>query len=96
MKVEIKIPMLSLGGSKTSKDTVKDKDRSKRKEVESSIMQSPVYKPPTKAQMHKESVHGAVRESTRKWVAGEKSTKQHQETLDRAKMALKMGHSGKA
>jgi hypothetical protein len=98
MKIELKIPMLSLGdGAKPSKkpkdmkdvDEGAPKEKAKRKELDK-MQSAPVYKPPTKAKLHKDAVHDEVRSSTREWVAGRKSTKEHQKTVERAKMALKM------
>jgi hypothetical protein len=108
VKFEVRIPMLSLAGgaNKTSpptkepkdmkdKDGTSSKEKGKRKELANMQKSQPEWKPPTKTQLHKEAVHSEVRNSMREWVGGRKTTKEHQKTVDRAKLALKMGHSGK-
>lgn len=48
-------------------------------------------KEPTEDDMHKSSVHAEAKNSMRRWIAGEISTKQHKETMARAEKAVKAG-----
>lgn len=48
-------------------------------------------KEPTEEELHKKSMHGIAKSSMDRWVAGDIPTKQHKETMDRAKKAIKAG-----
>ena len=80
---------------KAKREAIAAKQPMKFKTDGAPIHQVLPWKPPTNRKLHKDTVHSALRESTRKWVSGEISTKQHNENMDRAKTALKGFNLGK-
>ena len=105
MKLEIKVPMLSLGKTEMS-DTAKDKKPVIKKSAKKSKMDMPMAvptmmhgmtagnmpKPPTHRQRMDQACKDAMVNSTRRWTMGEISTKEHKENMGRAQKSISEGH----
>lgn len=84
--LQVKIPMLAKG---LTKDQPKAKVSNKPDGGAMALGGSNIYKPPSKQEMHESAIHDEVRQSMRKWVAGDITHDKHKETIRRAKKALK-------
>jgi hypothetical protein len=103
LEIHIPMLGKSLSSSQKPKD-MKDVDegkkteKAKRKEIQAMQPMAPAHfgmtagnmlpPKPSHKEMHEDRVHSEVRQSMADWVAGRKSTKEHKETVRRAKGTL--------
>lgn len=80
------------GGTKKEKakrkELAREQSPDKRRDAPMSASSVPSWKPPSHKDMAHDTVHSAMRDSMRKWVSGEISTKSHKEAMKRGTKAL--------